>query len=628
MTDASADPQLLAFGLRLFKPPPRLSLSQWADTHAVLSAESSAESGRWRTLPYQREIMDQFTTPQTEMVVWQKSARVGATKIFNNLLGFHIHQDPCAMMVVQPTVEDAEGYSKDEIAPMLRDTPVLQTLITDAKAKDGSNTILLKQFKNGATVQMVGANSARGFRRVSRRIVLFDEVDGYPASTPEGDQIKLGIKRSEYFWNRKIGLISTPTLKGFSRIEKWFELSDQRRYFVPCPHCEHKQALRWGQMKWEKDENGEGLPETAAYECENCKQLIPHSMKRWMVERGEWRATAAAKRPGLVGFHIWAGYSYSPNASWSQLVQEFLEVKHDRTQLQTFVNVILGETFEDDYAAALSAEGLAARREEYPPGHCPAGVLLLTAGVDVQDNRLAVSVWGWGVGEEAWLVWHQEVMGDPTQGEVWDQLDAVLDTAWPVDGGGELKLAQVAIDSGGHATHEVYQYARERRDRYVVAIKGSSRRSQAVVNKGTPQDVNWKGKVIKRGVVLFQVGTDTVKTTLFGRMRHNKVGPGYVHFGLAGDDEWCSQVTSEKQQLRYVKGFPVREWIKSPSARNEALDCMVYAYAALQLASRRYAKATMWERLGEQLQVAKEQQMGSVALKEETPRRRRSFRVI
>jgi phage terminase large subunit GpA-like protein len=254
-------------------------------------------------------------------------------------------------------------------------------------------------------------------------------------------------------------------------------------------------------------------------------------------------------------------------------------------------------------------------------------VLLLTAGVDVQDNRLAVSVWGWGAGEEAWLVWHQEIMGDPTQAAVWEQLDAVLDTAWPVDGGGELRLAQVAIDSGGHATHEVYQYARERRDQYVVAIKGSSRRSQAVVNKGTPQDVNWKGKTIKRGVVLYQVGTDTVKTTLFGRLRHNKPGPGYMHFGLAGDDEWCSQVTSEKQQLRYVKGFPVREWIKNPSARNEALDCMVYAYAALQLASRRYAKATMWEKLKLQLDAAKDQ--SSLVLEQQpAPRRQRSFRVI
>lgn len=601
MAEVLPDERLLRFGLGLLKPPPRLTLSQWADEFAVLSAESAAEGGRWKSLPYQVEVMDSFTDPKVETVVWQKSARVGATKIFNNLIGFHVHQDPCPIMVVQPTVEDAEGYSKDEIAPMLRDTPAIKGLVNEAKMKDGSNTILLKQFRNGATLQMVGANSARGFRRVSRRVVLFDEVDGYPASTSEGDQIKLGIKRSEYYWNRKIGLISTPTIKGFSRIEKWFELSDQRRYFVPCPHCEHYQVLRWTQMKWEKDAEGNGLSETAAYECENCQKLIPHSMKRWMVQRGEWRPTAQSQRPGLVGFHIWAGYSYSPNASWAQLVQEFLEVKNDRTQLQTFVNTVLGETFEDDYAAALSASGLAARREQYPPGHCPDGVLMLTAGVDVQDNRLAVSVWGWGAGEEAWLVWHQEIMGDPTQPKVWEQLDAVLDTAWPVENGGELMLAQVAIDSGGHATHEVYQYARERRNRYVVAVKGSSRRSQAVINKGAPQDVNWKDKVIKRGVVLYQVGTDTAKTTLFGRLRHNKVGPGYIHFGLAGDDEWCSQVTSEKQRLRYSKGFPVREWVKASGARNEALDCMVYAYAALQLAARRYSKATMWEKLQQQL---------------------------
>jgi len=618
---STIDLPLLQAGCSYWKPPKKLKLSEWADEYAVLSAESSAESGRWHSLPYQRGVMDAFTDPTVETVVWQKSARVGATKIFNHVIGYHVHQDPCAMMVVQPTVEDSEGYSKDEIAPMLRDTPALQTLIVDPKQKDGSNTILLKQFRNGATLQMVGANSARGFRRVSRRIVLFDEVDGYPPSTPEGDQIKLGIKRSEYFWNRKIGLISTPTIKGFSRIEKWFEMSDQRRYFVPCPHCNHYQVLRWAQIKWEKDAEGNGLPDTAAYECENCQALIPHSKKRWMVERGEWRPTAESKRPGLVGFHIWAAYSYSPNASWSQLVQEFLEVKSDRTQLQTFINTLVGEVFEDEYASSLNSSTLALRREEYPPGHCPAGVLLLTAGVDVQDNRLAVSIWGWGAGEEAWLVWHQEIMGQPTQTQVWEQLDAVLDTAWPVEGGGELKLSQMAIDSGGHATHEVYQYARERRDRYVVPIKGSSRRNQTVINKGAPQDVNWKGKVAKRGVVLYQIGTDTVKTTLFGRLRHNSVGPGYVHFGQAGDDEWCSQVTSEKQQLRYRNGFPVREWVKSPSARNEALDCMVYAYAALQLAARRYSKATMWEQLADRLNQGK---TGPPTLAP-TPRRRGSW---
>ena len=219
----ASDQQLQAKALSLWKPPPRLTLSEWADRYAFLSAESSAEAGRWRTLAYQRGIMDAFTDPRVEMVVWMKSARVGATKIFNHLCAYHMHQDPCPLMVCQPTVEDAEGYSKDEIAPMIRDTPVLRELVSEPKAKDGSNTILMKQFPGG-TLSMVGANSARGFRRVSRRVVLFDEVDGYPATTSEGDQIKLGIKRSEYYWNRKIGIASTPTTKDFSRVERWFQI--------------------------------------------------------------------------------------------------------------------------------------------------------------------------------------------------------------------------------------------------------------------------------------------------------------------------------------------------------------------------------------------------------------------
>lgn len=587
----TVDAALLRRSFELWRPPPKLSLSEWADQHAVLSAESAAEAGRWKTLSYQRGIMDAFTDPTVEMVVWMKSARVGATKIFNNLIGYHVHQDPCPIMVVQPTVEDAEGYSKDEIAPMIRDTPVLTSLISEPKAKDGSNTILLKQFPGG-TLQMVGANSARGFRRVSRRVVLFDEVDGYPASTPEGDQIKLGIKRSEYYWNRKIGIASTPTTKDFSRIERWFLLSDQRKYFVPCPDCGHRQFLRWPQMKWEKDR-----PETAAYECENCKTLIPHRMKRWMVDRGEWRPTATPQQPGLVGFHLWAGYSYSPNATWEQLVREFLEVKGDPDQLRTFVNVALGETFEIDYAAKLSADGLMARREEYMPGDVPNGVLLLTAGVDCQDNRLAVSVWGWGPAEEGWLVWHQEIHGDPTQAEVWGQLATVLESGWTRSDGRELVISRMAIDSGGHVTQEVYQFAREWRQYGVVAIKGSSQRAQAAVGRGKAVDINWRGQTIKRGCQLYLLGTDTIKTTIYGRMRQPPPGPGTFHFGLAADDEYFRQVTAEKQAVRSVKGFQVREWVKKSGDRNEALDCLVYAYAALQLESRRYNRATMWQQL-------------------------------
>lgn len=598
-----SDAVLQQRAMRLWKPPPKLSLSEWADRHAVLSAESAAEAGRWTTLAYQKGIMDAFTDPTVEMVVWMKSARVGATKIFNHLIGYHMHQDPCPLMVVQPTVEDAEGYSKDEIAPMIRDTPVLRELVSEPKAKDGSNTILLKQFSGGA-LQMVGANSARGFRRVSRRVVLFDEVDGYPASTPEGDQIKLGIKRSEYYWNRKIGIASTPTTKEFSRVERWFNMSDQRRYYVPCPECGHQQYLRWQQMKWEKDR-----PETAAYECESCAALIPHRMKRWMVDRGEWRATAPAKQPGLVGFHLWAGYSYSPNASWEQLVREFLEVKSDPDQLRTFINTALGEPFELDYSNKLSADGLMARRDQYQPSTCPKGVLVLTAGVDTQDDRLEVSVWGWGAGEEAWLIWHQVIHGDPALPEVWGQLDQVLAAEWDAEEGQPMKIRQMAVDSGGHHAHSVYLYARERRPQGVVATKGSSSKDQQVVNKGRPVDINWRGQVIKRGGQVFSVGTDTAKTTLYGRLRHNEPGPGYLHFHEAADEEYFAQLTSEKQQVKSVRGFMVKEWVKASGARNETLDCLVYAFAALQLLLRKYDRKTAWEQMAKQREgVAKQQQ--------------------
>lgn len=616
------DTKLINTALAVLKPPPKLKLSEWADQYFRLSPESAATAGQWRTLPYQREILDSFNDPTVDTIVWQKSARVGATKLFCIVIAYHMAQDATTLLLVQPTVEDAEGFSKDEIAPMLRDVPALRGLVNDSrKEKTNSATVLLKSFPGG-TLQMIGANSPRGFRRVSRRIVLFDEVDAYPPSTPEGDQIKLGIKRSEYYWDRKIGLASTPTTKDFSRIERWFQQGDQRRYFVPCPECSAMQALRWDQMKWEP-----GRPETVTYECENCKAKIPHSQKRWMVERGEWRPTATPSRPGLRSYHIWAGYGFSPNSTWEQLVREFLEVKDDRDQLRTFINVVLGETFEEDYANSQTPEALLERMEEYAPGTCPDGVLLLTAGVDVQGGggtvgeRLAVSVWGWGRGEEAWLIWHQEIYGDPTRAEVWGQLDSVLEAGWPRAGGGELKIAQMAIDTGGgYATNEVYAYARERRANGVVAIKGSSTRGAPAVGRGNLIDFNWRGKLLKRGVMLYLLGTDGIKNTLFGRLRAAPPGPGTIHFGQAADLAFFQQLTAEKVQVRTIRGFPIREWVKKPSERNEAIDCAVYAYAAMQLVARRYNRVRMWDQLEAKLTGKKPE---PVEVQEQEPKGRR-----
>ena len=507
--------------------------------------------------------MDSITDPKIEQITVMKSARVGYSKILNHVAAFHIHQDPCPIMIVQPTIEDAQGYSKEEIAPMLRDTPCLRGVVSDAKAKDGANTILQKQFPGGS-LSLVGANSPRGFRRVSRRVVLFDEIDGYPPSAgTEGDQIKLGIRRTEYYWNRKIVAGSTPTVKDFSRVERMFEQGDQRRYFVPCPDCGHMQYLKWSNIKWRDAE-----PETASYACESCGVWIPHTKKRWMVERGEWRPTA----PGNgrhVSFHIWAAYSYSPNASWPTLVEEFLDSKNDAEQLKTFVNVVLGETWEDEYASKVGADALSERasKEEYEQGKPPAGVLLLTIGCDTQDDRLSMSVWGWGRDEEGWLLDRIVIYGDPSRPDVWKQFDEVLSKPYETEDGRKLKPMVAAIDSGGHHTMEVYQYARERQNLGVIAIKGQSQKGKPPIGKATKVDLNARGKTLKKGAQVFPVGSDTVKSLLFGRLKHNDVGPGYLHFYPTVSSEYFQELTAEKQIMRFKNGFPERSWVKKSSAR-------------------------------------------------------------
>lgn len=574
------------------KPIGKLTLSQWADQNAILSAESSAEAGRWHSLPYQRGMMDAITDPGIEMITVMKSARVGYTKILNHVIGYHIHQDPCSIMLVQPTIEDAEGYSKEEIAPMLRDTPCLHGLVSEAKTKDSNNTILTKLFPGGA-LGLVGANSPRGFRRVSRRIVLFDEIDGYPASAgSEGDQIKLGIKRTEYFWNRKIVMGSTPTTKDASRIERMFEQSDQRRYYVPCPHCGEMQYFKWPNLKWPS-----GEPKKAYFECEKNKCEIHHDKKREMIENGGWRATAHGSGKH-AGFHIWAAYSYSPNASWGALAEEFLEAKGDSESLKTFVNTALGELWEEEYSAKIGADGLRARAEIWEPTIIPQKAICLTAGVDVQDNRLAVSIYAWGKDEECWTHSHSEIFGDPSKPEIWKQLDSVIFGSYKHESGSEIKILCTAIDTGGHFTHEVYGYVRERRTRGVIAVKGQSQKGKPAIGKPTKQDVNFRGQSLKHGIELYPMGSDTVKGVLYGRMKHNEPGPGYIHFNASLDDEYFKQVTSEKQITRYVKGFPVRDWVKKAGARNEALDCFVMAYVALQWLYTRYHRSRIWEQLG------------------------------
>lgn len=578
------------------RPPPRLRLSQWAERYAYLSAESSAEPGKWRNIPYQIGIQDAMTDPRIWKVVVRKSARVGYTKMIGNLVGYHIHYDPCPIGIVQPTDGDAEGYSKEEIAPMIRDTPVIEKLVADVKSKNGSNTMTQKMFPGGS-LNLIGANTATGFRRVSRRVMIFDEVDGYPLSAgTEGDPIKLGTKRTEYYWNRKIVMGTTPTTNLLSRIEPEFEASDKRFYFVPCPHCDAPQKLEFPNLKWT-----EGKPETAHFVCVKNGCVIEHKWKRWMVEQAQTRFEAdpkcgygwVAEKPtrGIAGFHIWAAYSYSPNASWEQIAREFEEAKSGGIEmLKTFINTILGEVWQEK-GDAPEWRRLYDRRESYPIGTVPEGGLFLTAGVDVQGNRLEMGVWAWGVGRERWAVDYQVFHGDTSdlgpEGP-WAALAKALTKHYPSSNGIRLPIMITAIDSGFN-TQTVYQFVRRYPSNRVIATKGMDNQLP-IVSTPTSVDVAIQGRKLRRGLMMWPIGQGTAKTELYGFLRMENpteeekrvrgYPQGFVHLPQFGED-WFKQLTAEVLVKKRVKGRSImRMYWEKQFDRNEVLDTAVLARAA------------------------------------------------
>lgn len=562
------------------RPPPRLTLSQWAAENAMLSPETSAQTGRFRAYAYQTGIMDSVTDPAVTQVTVMKSARVGYTKILDNVVGYYIAQDPSPMLLVQPRVEDAEDYSSTEIAPMLRDTPVLAEITGDLKAKDAKQKLLKRVFRNGASISFVGANSPGGFRRITARVIMFDEVDGYPVigAGKDGDQIRLGIRRSETFWNRKVILGSTPLTKGASRIEKAFLLGDQRRFYVPCPSCGEMQVLEWGGVdtpygiKWDHDEDGQALPETAYYLCKSgCP--IDEVDKAGMLERGEWRAHTPFA--GHASFHIWTAYSLSPNASWATLVQEWLEVHKNPLERKTFVNLTLGEPFEELGESTIDDSVLLARREVYP-AEVPDGVAVITAGIDTQNDRLECEIVGWGRDEESWSLAYEVFQGDPNDPGVWEKLDAYLKMLWLRADGRTFEIMAACIDTGGSRTEAVYQFAKARLGRRIWGIRGDPEAN------GLRKPV-WPAKLplnrTRRSYQPFTIGVNAAKDVIRQRLRADDPGPGYMHFPKDRDANYFAQLTVEK--LIPDKKTRRLIWVCPPSLRNEALDCRVYAYAAL-----------------------------------------------
>jgi phage terminase large subunit GpA-like protein len=558
--------------LSYLKPPPKLTVSEWADRYRVLSREYAAEPGQWRTdrAPYQRGIMDAFADPEIQVVVVESSSQVGKSEIEMNVLGFFTDQDPSPVLIVHPTVGEAEQWSKTRLAPTIRDTPRLRKKIKDARSRDSGNTLLIKEFPGGH-LTLVGANAPSGLAAKPIRVLLCDEVDRFPASAgTEGDPIAIATRRTQTFWNRKIALFSTPTLKGLSRIEKAFAEGDQRYYLVPCPHCGYAQRLVWKNLRWEPDH-----PATATYECVSCTVPIPERHKAAMLAAGHWEPTAPL-RNRTASFHLSA--LYSAWVRWEELAREWIAAQGDVLRLQVFVNTILGETWEDR-GGGLEPADIGKRREPFEH-ESPAGVGLVTMGVDVQADRLEYLLRGWGVGEESWLCRHGVIVGDPAilPGQAhspWDELDSVRREGLLTPSGKRIPVSACGVDTGFQAD-EVYAYCRPRFGQRVYAMKGSSTTGRPILPRRP--SVNNRGRVR-----LFEIGTEAAKDVIYARLRMTVPGPQYMHLPEWVSEDYLEQVTAEKVVRHNVAGRWSRRYELARGKRNEALDLEVLALAAYRI---------------------------------------------
>jgi phage terminase large subunit GpA-like protein len=564
------------------RPDPLLTISQWADRYRWLSQRASAEHGRWRTerTPYLREIMDCLSPMSPiERTVFMKGAQIGGTECGNNWMGYIIHQAPGPMMAVQPTVEMAKRNSKQRIDPLIEESEVLRKLVRDPRSRDSGNTVLSKDFPGGVLV-MTGANSAVGLRSMAARYLFLDEVDAYPGDVEgEGDPITLAMARTRTFARRKVLLVSTPKITGMSRIESAYEESDQRKYWVPCPTCREFQILKFAQLRWPK-----GDPQSAVYVCEHCGQEIRNHQKHSMLARGEWRA--GAKGDGkTAGFHISSLYSPVGWFSWGDAAKQFEQAQKNPALLQVFVNTVLGETWTL-LGEAPEWQKLYDRREDYKVGLVPRGGLFLTAGADVQKDRIEVEIAAWGRGKESWSVDYRVFEGDTSRAAVWEKLTGLLNESFTTESGLELPIMQLAVDSG-FATIEVYQWARRQGGR-VLVIKGDSR-TPSLIGSASPVEVGPMGAKLKRGVRVWPVNSGMAKEELYRWLRQDRptdedvakgipFPSGYCHFPRYSE-EYFKQITAEQLVTKIVKGYRRHEWQKMRE-RNEALDCRVYARAA------------------------------------------------
>ncbi len=563
--------------MRAVRPRARLSVSEWADANRMLSLTGSAEPGRWKTsrTPYLREIMDTLSEQNpARKVVFKKSSQVGGTEAASNWLGYIMCHAKGPVAVVMPTEKSLTDWMSQKFEPMATETPAIASVLASRSNRSADNNAQRKKFVGGILYAKT-AGSTTELKSTSLRYAIADEVDEYDWATLQGDPIGLLDVRLTTYHDRKLFIVSSPTLRDASRIDELFEGGDRRRYHVPCPHCGHAQHLRWSNLQWSKPLPGQRHIGAAWYVCEDCGAEIPEHHKGSMLERGAWVPEA----PGAPypSFHINALYSPAGlGLTWAELASEWIEAQEDPAKLMRFVNTRLGETWADR-SRDLKPNALLARAEPYQLRTVPPGCLVLTAGVDVQDDRLEVQVVGWGAAEACWIVDHHVIPGRPSDPEPWVALGAYLDARFTNEHGHELRIETSAIDTGGHHTQAVYAFVRESRGRRCMAVKGATSPGRPVLGKPSWQDVNYRGVTVKKGVALYMVGTDTAKHLLYGRLDadgERSPEDRRVRFSQELPEAWFGQLVSEAFNPRKNR------WEIKKGKRNEALDCWVYALAA------------------------------------------------
>ena len=594
---------------RGLRPDPSLWVDQWADEYMRIPRDTgAAEPGQYRTsrTPYAREPMRCLSPAHPcKRVVTMVASQLMKTQIALNWIGGLIHMVPSNILTLLPSLSLAKRVSS-RIGKTIKATPVLRERVAATRSRDSRNTMDTKEFEGGS-LYVTTAGSAANLAELSARYIYGDEIDRWDVDVgEEGDPIELAETRGSTFGrNAKFYFSSSPTIKGASRIADLFETSDQRYYYVPCPTCGHMQVLEWENLHYSSDYS------VVHYECAgpDCDVLIEEHHKGQMLARGEWRSHAQGDGE-TIGFHLNALYSPLGWMDWPSLAKQFEKAKKaqnrgDLEPMQVFYNTRLAKVWdsaqEQTKATVLRDR---ARLEPYGLGAMVHRVLMLTASVDVQANRLELMVMGWGVGMERWVIDFQIIWGDPADDRTWAVLDDKLKVRYPHPCGAGLGILATAVDSGGHHTDEVYQFCRVRRWRNIFAIKGASKPGKPVIaQRPSMVDVTWKGQTERNGAELWFVGTDTAKDWIYNRYPFED-GPGALHFANDLPDEFFDQCVAERKVARYVRGHKRIEWVKGKAERNEALDLMVYNLAmAHYLGLNRY-KEHDWERIRQALAQA------------------------